>query len=309
MDNLTDGDGGLYELLLDGQDYLAAVRSRNALWDQRRLEQVDRDSQTQSSQASQMYSQDFQTALEQGTIQAATAAAQASVQATAQSSASLATGYRTQPPVSLPKMKLPTFAGGILRWPEFWEMFSASVDQQAIDDVNKCNYLVSCLKDDAQKAVSGISITAANYSTAVRILQEKFVRQDVIVDMLYAKLQLLRPASSSKLADFKDVHASLEAILRQVETHGENLDQRLIVNQILGKFPRDVVVKLEERRQPSQPWTTADLRAALYHFLEIQENADRSRDQCGSSARESDQHSSLSQPVASADALATQVGT
>ena len=95
LDNLTDGDGGLYELLLDGQDYLAAVRSRNAPWDQRRLEQVDRDSQTQSSPASQTYSQDFQTALEQAAIQAATAAAQASVQETAQSSASLATGSTT----------------------------------------------------------------------------------------------------------------------------------------------------------------------------------------------------------------------
>ena len=99
-------------------------------------------------------------------------------------------------------MKLPTFAGDILRWPEFWEMFSSSVDQQAIDYVYKFNYLVSCLKDDARKAVSGISITAANYSTAVRTLHEKCGRRDVSVDMLYSKLQHLRPASSSKLADF-----------------------------------------------------------------------------------------------------------
>ena len=48
----------------------------------------------------------------------------------------------------------------------------------------------------------------------------------------------------------------MEKILRQLETQGENIEQqRMLVQQMLSKFPTEVVVKLEESKKLDENWT------------------------------------------------------
>ena len=81
--------------------------------------------------------------------------------------------------VKLPKLELPTFNGNVLDWPDFWERFSTSVDQQQLPDVAKFNYLKSRLNGSAAQVIDGMVVTGANYGSAVRILKEKFGRTDL----------------------------------------------------------------------------------------------------------------------------------
>lgn len=76
--------------------------------------------------------------------QAASDAAYAAVQASAQS-AHVSQPATSTTPVQLPKLSLPTFDGDLLAWPDFWDMFSASVDAQPLPHMSKFTYLKSSL--------------------------------------------------------------------------------------------------------------------------------------------------------------------
>uniref|UniRef100_A0AAF5Q2V1 Uncharacterized protein n=1 Tax=Wuchereria bancrofti TaxID=6293 RepID=A0AAF5Q2V1_WUCBA len=58
-----------------------------------------------------------------------------------------------RPVVNLPQLSLPTFSGDPKTWREFWSSFEASVHSQNIPDIQKLNYLVSCLKGSALQLV------------------------------------------------------------------------------------------------------------------------------------------------------------
>uniref|UniRef100_A0AAF5Q3U2 Uncharacterized protein n=1 Tax=Wuchereria bancrofti TaxID=6293 RepID=A0AAF5Q3U2_WUCBA len=59
------------------------------------------------------------------------------------------------PVVNLPQLSLPTFSGDPKTWREFWSSFEASVHSQNIPDIQKLNYLVSCLRGNALQLVRG----------------------------------------------------------------------------------------------------------------------------------------------------------
>ena len=52
-----------------------------------------------------------------------------------------------------------------------------------------------------------------------------------------------------------------EKLLRQLEAQGEVVgSKRTLIQQILSKFPMEVVIKLEETKEPAIPWTMEELR-------------------------------------------------
>ena len=60
--------------------------------------------------------------------------------------------------VKLPKIDLPKFAGDVLKWQSFWEVFKASVHDADLPDVTKFSYLRSLLVGEAATCISGLSL-------------------------------------------------------------------------------------------------------------------------------------------------------
>ena len=82
-------------------------------------------------------------------------------------------GIGTQ--VKLSKLDLKKFNGDISKWPSFWDAFESSVHNNTrLAAIDKFNYLNSLLVKSASEAISGLSITAANYDEAVTILKRRF---------------------------------------------------------------------------------------------------------------------------------------
>lgn len=54
-----------------------------------------------------------------------------------------------QTTVNLPQLPLPTFSDDPKLWREFWSEFEAAVHNQRISDIQKLNYLLSCLEGEA----------------------------------------------------------------------------------------------------------------------------------------------------------------
>ena len=177
--------------------------------------------------------------------------------------------------VNLPKLHLPTYDGSVLKWPEFWDIFEASVHRQNIPKVSKFSYLKGALRGSAYVDISGISVTEDNYDAVVALLKDKFGSKESIVETLYARLYHL-PTSSGKFNDIKYTYNNVERLLRQLESQGEAINgQKMLIYQILSKFPVDVVVKLEDAKKCEVEWTMELLRKLLTEYITIQECAQR----------------------------------
>ena len=82
----------------------------------------------------------------------------------------------------LPKLVLWPFSGDPSEFHSFCD-FESSVDQNsALSDVDKINHLKSLGQGQAAPCISGFSVTAANYSAAVKCLKERFGDKRVIVN-------------------------------------------------------------------------------------------------------------------------------
>ena len=178
--------------------------------------------------------------------------------------------------VNLPRLQLPIFDGNIQQWQEFWDIFNSTIhEQQTLSAVSKFNYLKSVLKGSALSTIVGIPLTNDNYALAVRLLQEKFGQKEAIVGVLYSKLQIL-PKANSKFADIQRTSETIEKLLRQLEAQGESInEQKILIQQIISKYPAEVIVKLEETKEPVVPWSVESLRKAIVSYIAVQENVQR----------------------------------
>ena len=131
------------------------------------------------------------------------------------------------------------------------------------------------LKGLALSTIAGIPLTNDNYALAVRLLQEKFGQKKAIVGVLYSRLQNL-PKASNKFVDIQRTSETIEKLLRQLEAQGELInEQRILIQQIISKYPSEVIVKLEETKEPVVPWSVESLRKAIGSHIAVQENVQR----------------------------------
>ena len=78
------------------------------------------------------------------------------------------------PKVNLPKLIFKNFNGELTTWTTFWDSFESVVHNNPdLTSIDKFNYLHSLLEQTAAEAVSGLTLTAANYEEAISILKEK----------------------------------------------------------------------------------------------------------------------------------------
>ena len=87
------------------------------------------------------------------------------------------------------------------------------------------------------------------------MLKERFGRPEKIIELLYSELQAI-PKCSNKFMDIKHMCDSIEKILRQLEAQNELVNsQKMLIQQLLAKFPDDFLLKVEQSKEPTTPWT------------------------------------------------------
>ncbi|GFQ80160.1 DUF1758 domain-containing protein [Trichonephila clavata] len=99
----------------------------------------------------------------------------------------------------LPKLTLESFSGkDISSFPSFWARFKSAVDDNLnLNDVDKFCYLKSVVTSDAELAIRGLTLTPENYAKAVKILEDRFGRKELIVDYHMNRLLNLSPVRKS----------------------------------------------------------------------------------------------------------------
>ena len=75
---------------------------------------------------------------------------------------------------SLPKLKLAEFSGDPLEWPEWSQLFQATVHAANIDDSVKMNHLKTKVTGKDKEAIAGLGYTAEMYDVAWKVLVRNF---------------------------------------------------------------------------------------------------------------------------------------
>ena len=74
--------------------------------------------------------------------------------------------------VTLPPLQIPDFDGDLLKFEQFWSLFSTNIDNNnTLTDAAKFSYLVIYLKDEAANVVSGLIASPGSYRVAVELLK------------------------------------------------------------------------------------------------------------------------------------------
>jgi len=178
--------------------------------------------------------------------------------------------------VNLPKLQLPTFDGKVSEWQEFWDIFASAIHDQNLPVVSKFAYLRSVLRGMALSAIAGVPVTSDTYPLVIKLLRDRYGKKEAIIELIYSRLQNM-PRSGSNLSQIKSTCDNIEKLLRQLEAQGEEVStQRNLIQQIISKFPVEVITKFEETKgDPSTPWTMGSLRSALSYYVMLHENVQR----------------------------------
>ena len=174
----------------------------------------------------------------------------------------------------LPKLVLPKFRGDVTKWTSFWDSFKSAVhENKAISLVDKFNYLNSLLEGPASRAIQGLSLTDANYKSAVEILQERFGRpQQIISAHMDELLKIPNCSGTERSTSLRFVHDQISVHVRGLSSLGIASGEYggLLIPVIMAKLPSEIRVRIA-RETKSSVWKMDGILEIIKQEVEARE--------------------------------------
>ena len=146
--------------------------------------------------------------------------------------------------VNLPKLDIGKFRGNVIEWRPFREKFDALIGDKDIPSVNKFTYLLSALEGEAKVVVQGLTVTGENYAIALRLLEERYGREEQV---RFAHIQALlnlpqMPKGQKNVSALWSWRDSLLSHTRSLEVLGIKGETYgvFLTPIILSRLPNDV---------------------------------------------------------------------
>ena len=181
-------------------------------------------------------------------------------------------GIGTQ--VKLPKLDLKKFNGDISKWPSFWDAFESSVHNNTrLAAIDKFNYLNSLLMKSASEAISGLSITTANYDEAVTILKRFGIKQLIINRHMETLLNVnaVKSGPYGNTQPLRQLYDLIESQVRRLNSLGvsSNSYGSLLSSVVMSKLPQDL--RLIVSREVKDEWDFDRILEVFRSELEARE--------------------------------------
>lgn len=97
--------------------------------------------------------------------------------------------------------------GNVANWTTFWDSFQSVIhNNKDINDVDKFNSLNSILEGAASRAIKGLTISEANYKSAMKILNERFGKTQHIISAQVKELMKLQPSQNDRPASLRFIY-------------------------------------------------------------------------------------------------------
>ena len=125
---------------------------------------------------------------------------------------------------SLPKLKLAEFSGDPLEWPEWSQLFQATVHAANMDDSVKMNHLKTMVTGKANEAIAGLGYTAEMYNVAWNILVRNFGKPQMVVNAQLKRIYSfppMKPYEGAALIKFARIVSSCVNVLTQFNYVGD----------------------------------------------------------------------------------------
>ncbi|GFX10498.1 integrase catalytic domain-containing protein [Trichonephila clavipes] len=178
----------------------------------------------------------------------------------------------------LPKLTLESFSGkDISSFSSFWARFNSAVhENSSLNDVNKFSYLKSVVTSDAELAIRGLTLTSENYAKAMKILENRFGRKELIFDFHMNRLLNLTPVRKSfDVIALRNLYYQLEINIRGLESLEISPDSYscLLFPIIMKAIPPDLALEYNKKHNETQSQIT-DLIAYLRSEVESRERTE-----------------------------------
>ena len=146
--------------------------------------------------------------------------------------------------VRLPKLTLRTFNGDVTTWMTFWDSYESAVHNgDDLSDIDKFNYLRSLLERTAYEAISGLTLTSANYHEAIAILKKRFGNKQQIISKHMDVLLNVEPVTSQyNLSGLRHMYDLMESHIRSLKSLGVASESygSLLSPVLLNKLPSEL---------------------------------------------------------------------
>ncbi|GFX12287.1 integrase catalytic domain-containing protein [Trichonephila clavipes] len=178
----------------------------------------------------------------------------------------------------LTKLTLESFSGkNISSFPSFWARFKSAVHENlSLNDVDKFSYLKSVVTSDAELAIRGLTLTSENYAKAMKILENRFGRKELIVDFhMNRLLNLTLVRKSFDVIALRNLYDQLEINIRGLESLEISPDSYscLLFPIIMKAIPPDLALEYNKKHNETQSQIT-DLIAYLRSEVESRERTE-----------------------------------
>ena len=175
----------------------------------------------------------------------------------------------------LPKLTLPKFKGNVANWTTFWDSFQSAIHNKDINDVDKFNYLNSLLEGAASRAIKGLTISEANYKSAVEILKERFGKTQHIISAHMDELMKLQPSQNDRPSSLRFIYDKISVHVRGLSSLGVSSDQygSLLIPIIMSKLPNDIRLQVA-RKSSKDVWEIDELLQIIKNEVEARETSE-----------------------------------
>ena len=146
---------------------------------------------------------------------------------------------------SLPKLKLAEFSGDPLEWPEWSQLFQATVHAANMDDSVKMNHLKTMVTGKAKKAIAGLGYTAEMYNVAWNVLVRNFGKPQMVVNAQLKRIYSfppMKPYDGAALIKFARIVSSCVNVLTQFNYVGD-LNSEGVLGSATRKLTLDTKTK------------------------------------------------------------------
>uniref|UniRef100_A0A915ED89 7TM GPCR serpentine receptor class x (Srx) domain-containing protein n=1 Tax=Ditylenchus dipsaci TaxID=166011 RepID=A0A915ED89_9BILA len=181
-----------------------------------------------------------------------------------------------QAQVRLPTMQMIYFDGSPQNWSAFYEMFTSTIGNQPIGDVQKLLYLLSLLQGEAKASIQGFAVSSANYPIVLQYLKDRFGQTKVLAETLQAEL-ITMPSAKETIDSLRKTSEAIERICRQLKQLGHSDEHPLMSTTIKSKFPKQILLKIAEKEAHlGIKFTVSQLRDNLQQVISIKAEVQRS---------------------------------
>lgn len=174
----------------------------------------------------------------------------------------------------LPKVELPFFEGDINKWYAFWQIFEANIHQREdLSIIEKLTYLLSLLRGEPSRIVSGFAATAENYMDVIKILQQNYGQKSRIEELNVKRILNMKPVSNAnQVTELKNMITELSINLRNLKNLGVDINNcsPILNTKIRQMVPAELLLLYERQKQENE--STDDLVAFLETEIQYREN-------------------------------------